>query len=338
METQENTNVEESLKSILFSDNTEANDVNNDAKPIEEVETKEEPLVENEKDEENPTDPTDTKEVDDSMFLGLSEDQWQTNDDGQVLIKVEVDKEVKHVPLKDIQASYQMTEAAEKRLKDLNATKAEFKEYATKAAEQMTKDIEQSAQFVTLLEEQLTNAKSSDELKKIKEQDFTKYSRIKDEIGERQQQLDSWKSTIAQRQEQLKQYQVQEYNQVVQQEFQKILENNPTWKEEAVAKEQFGKIQTYMQSKGFTQEEINELYDSRVVEILKDAISAIDAQKVKEGVAKKQVPRSKTVRSRPVKGQNTKKAQQNKLLKQLQSNPSNVNLQDQVIENILFNS
>ncbi len=70
----------------------------------------------------------------------------------------------------------------------------------------------------------------------------------------------------------------------LQTEMAKVIEAIPEWKDEAKAKEGRAKLVSYGKSIGFSDEELNAVYDSRMVKVLKDAAAYRELQAKKTGL------------------------------------------------------
>lgn len=67
----------------------------------------------------------------------------------------------------------------------------------------------------------------------------------------------------------------------------KLLEELPAWKDETVAKKEKGELVEFAKSRGFTEDELGQVYDHRVITLLRDAMLHDRIQKAKPAVREK---------------------------------------------------
>lgn len=81
--------------------------------------------------------------------------------------------------------------------------------------------------------------------------------------------------------------QQQQFHAALKEEHQKLLNVIPEWSDNAIAKREKAEIGDYLKSYGFTDEEVGQVYDHRLVQILRDAKRGRAVQESKPEIVKK---------------------------------------------------
>lgn len=188
----------------------------------------------------------------------------------------------------------------------------------------------QYAELLPQLAQQLETATSPEELQRLnelRESDPLQYMLEKDALDQRQAQLNA----VKQEQERLAQTSQAEQQQLLADHLQKetvtLMDALPAWKDEAVAKKERQQIREYALSRGFTDAELNEVYDSRAILILRDAMMASQANKRKPKQAVKKVAKAGT--------SNVRRKSRTRVAKERLSKSGSVRDATAVFENLL---
>lgn len=151
------------------------------------------------------------------------------------------------------------------------------------------------------LEQQLQTGVTPEEqaqLEVLRAEDPVQYMLAKEEIEQREQKL----GAIRQEQQRLEEAQAAESQQMladhIAKEQQQLMSKIPEWSDDAVAKKEKSQIRDYAMSMGFSEQELNQMFDSRAVMVFRDAMKAQIAQtnKPQQRVKKVAKPGSKKVR------------------------------------------
>lgn len=184
--------------------------------------------------------------------------------------RVKAAGEDREVSLDDLIKSYQLgtdytqkTQALAEQRKAIEAEKA--------AVEQAKQLRDQYAQRLELIEKVLSEQNKSEDLESLKEVDPIGYAMKVAESVQRDKQLaavNAERSRIAEKQQAERQSQLQQYLAEQQARLQQsIPEYSDPQKGESVRRD----IRSYAQNVGFTESELNQVYDSRAVQVLWEA-------------------------------------------------------------------
>lgn len=302
--TQQGATVQERLEAFLSADEApeqpqglmdepeEQHDaVDEVADEAEDVETEEQPELEDEGE-----DPADAEEdVESSVelsaiaeYLGVDEDKLDVDEDGKVILRTKIDGEEGRAKLSDLLKSYQL----EGHLNKQNMEVAEQR----KALEQKMAEAEQQASARLQQLEDLSNAAYQELVREYQSIDWNELRRVDPgEYAAKQTEYNQRLNTIqqglqrAQMERQQQSYAQQErLKHVLSEESQKLVRAIPEWQDEAVAKKERGEIREYLTGKlGFSDEDVNQVYDHRQVQLIRKAMLYDKLQGTKAEVTKK---------------------------------------------------
>lgn len=125
------------------------------------------------------------------------------------------------------------------------------------------------------------------DLDRLRQEDVTEYLRVKDEMQEREQKLleaVNRKNQLADEQRQMGLAQLSAYVQTQREQLPELI---PEWKDSALAEKERGDLSSYLIGDGFTQEEIAQAYDARLIKMARKAMLYDRLQASKPGVLKK---------------------------------------------------
>ena len=216
--------------------------------------------------------------------------------DPEWLQKLQVTRKVNGKPVKvsisEALDNLDKVKAADAYLTEAREKAKEIAAEAKQQQEQLTATITAFGKLLETAEAEINADVRAIDWKKLREDDPAEYVAKKDEIRERRERLEKLKSeaaeqykqAIAQHQEKsleaLKEYVAKERN--------KLLEAIPDFGDEEKAKSLQKQITTDLKSRGFTDDEIAQAYDSRLVIMAYEAMQ-YRAAKAKAGAAKKKV-------------------------------------------------
>jgi hypothetical protein len=201
--------------------------------------------------------------------------------------KVKVDNEEIEVTLEELQQGYSRTKDYTKKTQALAETRkaVEAEKSKIEEAKQLR---DQYAQRLEVIEKVLGQQATDDvNLAELKENDPIGYAIKVAERAEQEKQLQAVraeKQRIAQQQESERQQSLQAH---LQQEAVKLKEMIPEFRDEAKAEIARKDIRTYAKSVGFSDEELSQVYDSRAVKTLYNAMMYEKLMKGKSVATKK---------------------------------------------------
>jgi hypothetical protein len=200
--------------------------------------------------------------------------------------KVKVDNEEVEVTLEELQQGYSRTKDYTKKTQALAETRKAVE--AEKAKIEEAKQLRDTyAQRLEVIEKLLAQDQGEENLAELRDSDPIGYAIKIAERSEKEKQLQAVraeKQKIAQQQESDRQQALQSH---LQQEAVKLREMIPEFKDEAKAEIARKDIRTYAKSVGFSDEELSQVYDSRAVKTLYNAMMYEKLMKGKTDAVKK---------------------------------------------------
>ena len=200
--------------------------------------------------------------------------------------KVKVDNEEVEVTLEELQQGYSRTKDYTKKTQALAETRKAVE--AEKAKIEEAKQLRDTyAQRLEVIEKLLAQDQGEENLAELRDSDPIGYAIKIAERSEKEKQLQAVraeKQKIAQQQESDRQQALQGH---LQQEAVKLREMIPEFRDEAKAEIARKDIRTYAKSVGFSDEELSQVYDSRAVKTLYNAMMYEKLMKGKTDAVKK---------------------------------------------------
>lgn len=227
---------------------------------------------------------------------------------------VTVNGEEYEVTLDELRNGYMMQSDYSRKTSDLAEQRRAFE------AQQQQLEMERQRYLQELSQMQQTVDEPEPNWEALKAEDELEYVIKRNEWREKQEAKTAAQQKYQAEIQQQQQMQMQELQQFVEAERQKLPERIPEWKDEAVAKADHEKIITYAQRSGFAPEELQGLYDSRAVKVLRDAMLWNELQQQKPAVQKKarnapKVAKPGTTKSKADSNQARRREQRSRLKK-----------------------
>jgi hypothetical protein len=210
--------------------------------------------------------------------------------------KVKVDNEEIEVTLEELQQGYSRTKDYTKKTQALAETRktVEAERARIEEAKQMR---DTYAQRLQVIEQMLNQNPDNENLSELRESDPIGYAIKIAERSEKEKQLQAVQAErqrIAQQQDSEKQQALQGH---LQQEAVKLREMIPEFRDEAKAEIARKDIRTYAKSVGFSDEELSQVYDSRAVKTLYNAMMYEKLMKGKSVATKKVQDAPRTIKA-----------------------------------------
>ena len=250
--------------------------------PMEEVETTDAVVEEDEQpvpqeevepqEEEQPEEEVETL----AAVLGLADEQVDIKEDGAVLINAVVDGEQVQVPFQDIIESNQGKEFVAKRSEEIIAQKAQLEEEITTARQTAEQKLQQMQTVSQLMEKELLTEYNQHNWSELSRTNPAEYHRLREMYTQKAHRIKDLQKTLTeesqmQQQELMKQNQAK-FAQVIESETEKLLAANPTWHNPQIRDKEMAQLRDFLKtSYGYSEEEINQVVDSRLVKLIQDA-------------------------------------------------------------------
>lgn len=252
--------------------------------------------------------------------LGLPEDALEYDEEGNVVFNAVIDGEATKVKMQDLVKSYQLEGHVNKKSMQLESDRREFETTRDKAYDHLTQKITVANNLIGAIEQQLMGELQGIDWDTLRATDPAEWAATRQYYTERVQWLEQLKTQTGSMQkgltEEQQKAQQDKYNAFMQGEVQKMIQDNPAWKDQAVMAKEVGEVGKFLVDKyGFTPEEIANHMDARMMRMVRDAMQfangkdTLKTKKVPDNVPKFRTPgqqnanRRDTTKARQVKAQ-----------------------------------
>ena len=254
--------------------------------PKEEVEAKAE--TETEVEQQAETQQEETQEVAEQEEASQDENaiEEQTTD----LHQVTVNGEKIDVDLEELKAGYQKDADYRRKTEELAIEKRELRAEEDRLKNQYSTKMEDLNYLVATLNAEINNDMNSKELDALWEEDPTEAAKVDRRIQKR-------KNTIQQAQQKLRDHQQAQFQEILREEQKKLHLRHPEIADPIKGATVKSNIMNYLSSKGFSNEDVARIYDSRYFDVIMDGMNFNKSKSVKPGLVSKKVKPSKFVKS-----------------------------------------
>ena len=254
--------------------------------PKEEVEAKAE--TETEVEQQAETQQEETQEVAEQEEASQDENaiEEQTTD----LHQVTVNGEKIDVDLEELKAGYQKDADYRRKTEELAIEKRELRAEEDRLKNQYSTKMEDLNSLVATLNAEINNDMNSKELDALWEEDPTEAAKVDRRIQKR-------KNTIQQAQQKLRDHQQAQFQEILREEQKKLHLRHPEIADPIKGATVKSNIMNYLSSKGFSNEDVARIYDSRYFDVIMDGMNYNKSKSVKPGLVSKKVKPSKFVKS-----------------------------------------
>ena len=253
--------------------------------PKEEVEAKAE--TETEVEQPTETQPEETKEVAEEE---ASEDSNAIEEQETDLHQVTVNGEKIDVDLEELKAGYQKDADYRRKTEELAIEKREVRAEEDRLKNQYSTKLEDLNSLVVTLNAEINNDMNSKELDALWEEDPTEAAKVDRRIQKR-------KNTIQQAQQKLREHQQAQFQEILREEQKKLHLKHPEIADPIKGATVKSNIMNYLSSKGFSNEDVARIYDSRYFDVIMDGMNFNKSKSVKPGLVSKKVKPTKFVKS-----------------------------------------
>ena len=250
--------------------------------------------------------PEDDDEEDDDEEYDVDVSELEEVDDEDEYYTVKIDGEEKNVSADELVKSYQLEQAAQKRMQEA----AEIRKNSEAEVAALAQQREQYAQALQSLQAQLDNAgeQPQEYWDNLYSEDPMEYMRQREAYRDRKEAMEKLKAEQDRMQQEQQQELMQQHQANLAQQQEKLLEALPEWKDPEVAQKEKGEIVSYAQRVlGFSEQEVSNIADARGVLAIRKAY-LYDQLMAQKPVAQKKVKKAPKVTKS---GKPTTKAQAN---------------------------
>jgi len=220
-------------------------------------------------------------------LLGISEDQITVNEDGSIQISTKVDGETAQVSLPELVKGYQLNKAITQRSQALAEEKRAFDEAKTQLTGQLQAEVQRAQGLAQYMQQQLMAELQNVNWDELRQIDPAEYAAKKYDAEKKQAEL-AQVMTYAQQmqahqQQQMQAEQLQAQQQILAQQRDVMLNNNPTWRDPDVLARDMGQMRDFVtRTYGFSNDDLETVSDARLIELIKDAKAYRDGRTVAE--------------------------------------------------------
>lgn len=254
--------------------------------PKEEVEAKAE--TETEVEQQAETQQEETQEV--AVEEEASQDENAIEEQETDLHQVIVNGEKIDVDLEELKAGYQKDADYRRKTEELAIEKRELRAEEDRLKNQYSTKMEDLNSLVATLNAEINNDMNSKELDALWEEDPTEAAKVDRRIQKR-------KNTIQQAQQKLREHQQAQFQEILREEQKKLHLKHPEIADPIKGATVKSNIMNYLSSKGFSNEDVARIYDSRYFDVIMDGMNFNKSKSVKPGLVSKKVKPTKFVKS-----------------------------------------
>jgi len=220
-----------------------------------------------------------------------SEDSNAVEEQETDLHQIIVNGEKIEVDLEELKAGYQKDADYRRKTEELAVERRQIQFDKDRLSKEYTTKIDDLNNLTATLNTELNNELNSKELDKLYDEDPTEAAKIERKLRRRRE-------GIQQSQQKLKRHQEQEFQKVVVEEQRKVAIKHPDFSDPLKGATLKTNMRNYLVQRGFSDQEISAIYDSRQFDVVLDGMRYFEnAKPVKTNFAKKIVKPSRVVKS-----------------------------------------
>lgn len=259
------------------------------SKEAEPVEPKEEAEANSKVEQKTETQLEETLEVADQEE-DASIDENAIEEQETDLHQVIVNGEKIDVDLEELKAGYQKDADYRRKTEEIAIQKRELKSEEDRLKNQYSTRMDDLNSLVVTLNAEINNDMNSKELDRLWDEDPTEAARVDRRIQKRKQ-------TIQQAQQKLREHQEAQFQEILREEQRKLHLKHPEIADPVKGSEVKSNIVNYLSSKGFSNEDVARIYDSRYFDVIMDGMNFQKTKSVKPNLVSKKVKPSNFVKS-----------------------------------------
>jgi len=259
------------------------------SKEAEPVEPKEEAEANSKVEQKTETQLEETLEVADQEE-DASIDENAIEEQETDLHQVIVNGEKIDVDLEELKAGYQKDADYRRKTEELAIEKRELKAEEDRLKNQYSTKMDDLNSLVATLNAEINNDMNSKELDRLWDEDPTEAARVDRRIQKRKQ-------TIQQAQQKLREHQEAQFQEILREEQRKLHLKHPEIADPVKGTTVKQNIVNYLSSKGFSNEDVARIYDSRYFDVIMDGMNFQKTKSVKPNLVSKKVKPSNFVKS-----------------------------------------
>ena len=210
--------------------------------------------------------------------LGIDDKDVALDDDGNLVgFNTKVDGKTTTVSTKDLIAGWQTNKSNTRKSQELAEQRKEFETLKNQAAQEYIKKLDAADKLTNHLKASFVKEYQQIDWNMLRVQNPGEYAAAVQDFNMRNAELEQILSVVDVEKQELQNAQLEEqkaaFNSYLQDEAKKIVERNPTWSKPEVFKKAITEMSDFcLEAYGFTQQEFSNIQDSRMLEVVKDAM------------------------------------------------------------------
>ena len=268
-----------------------------------EVKTEDNSKVETKEETRTDAQPEKEAEVQEEASEKENAEAKQETDLHQVIVngeKIDVD-------LDELKAGYQKDADYRRKTEELAIDKRQLVSDRDRLTKDYSTKLEDLNNLTMTLNAEVNSELSSKDLDKLFDEDPTEAAKLERQIRRR-------KETIVQAQRKLRSHQENQFQEIVREEQKKVALKHPDFGDPIKGSSLKTNMRNYLIGRGFNDQEVNQVYDSRMFDVIMDAMTHQNNEKLKPTLVSKKVKPSKVIKS-GIKESKEDKISQNRLEK-----------------------
>ena len=194
------------------------------------------------------------------------------------------------VDLDELKAGYQKDADYRRKTEELAIDRRQLASDKDRLTKDYSIKLEDLNNLTMTLNAEVNSELSSKELDKLFDEDPTEAAKLERQIRRR-------KETVAQAQRKLRSHQEDQFQEILREEQKKVALKHPDFGDPVKGSSLKTNMRNYLLGRNFNDQEINQVYDSRMFEIIMDAMTHQTSQKLKPTLVSKKVKPSQVIKS-----------------------------------------
>ena len=241
------------------------------------------------------------QKVEDQVEASEAENAEETQETN--LHQVTVNGEKIDVDLDELKAGYQKDADYRRKTEELAIERRQLSSDKDRLLKEYSTKFEHLNNLTATLNAEVNSEINSKELDKLFDEDPTEAAKLERKIRRR-------KETIAQAQRKLRSHQEEQFQGIIREEQKKVALKHPDFGDPIKGSTLKTNMRNYLVGRNFSDQEINQVYDSRMFDVIMDAMTHSNNKKLKPTLVSKKVKPAKVIKSgiKETKDEQTSKA------------------------------
>lgn len=215
--------------------------------------------------------PEETEKYWESLDQFITENELDPEQFRAIPVTVKIDGQSKNVPLSEVIKSYQLEGHVNNKSVELSNQKRAWEEETKQARQAMMQQWERNEALGKLAVDSLNAEFQKVNWQELRATDPAQYAALQADFNIRNGQIQGYLAQVQQQKAQETQRQETERQQNLAKEYERMLDAHPEWRDQSQFTKDREAIGSYAKLKGFSDAELNQIYDHRYMSILHDA-------------------------------------------------------------------